>query len=164
MGAISATINGYAKRIARYSTVNMLKVMTTILNEPAVEQKQTTKPDFGKGRYSAEMERIYDALIERFEVEPKKAEKIAKQAGSDAGAVFRNAIAEIRISKTSKDGKATIADASKVKGVTMTNPLAIVRAIQWLDDAGKNFVSYGKTKWQFSSELTKWVAELEVKE
>lgn len=136
---------------------------TQVAENPQTENvKSNVKPTFGNGRYSAEMERIYDASIKLFGIEPAKAEKIARQAGSDAGAIFRNTTAEIRVSKASKDGKVTIADASKAKGVTLTNPLAVVRAIQWIDDAGKNFVSYGFTSWKLDVTLQKWVDEMEV--
>ena len=135
--------------------------MSTTATQATTETK--TRPDFGQGRYSAEMSRIYDGMQERFNIPADKAEKIARMAGSDAGAVFRNSAASISVSKASKDGKVTISDASKVKGVTVTHALAIVRAMQWIDDAGKNFVSYGKTKWQLSESLDKWVTELEVK-
>lgn len=123
----------------------------------------STKPNFGNGRYSAEMQRIYDACQSIFGIPADKAEKIAKQAGSDAGAAFRNVSATMKIGKAGENGKVTIADASKAKGVTMTNPLAIVRAIQWAGDAGKNECSFGKTKWALKDELQKWVDSLEVK-
>lgn len=122
------------------------------------------KPEFGQGRYSAEMERIYNACIKLFGVEPKRAERVARQAGSDAGAVFRNAAATISVSKSTKDGKVSIGDASKVKGVTITNALAVVRAIQWIDEAGKNFVNYGHTKWKLSLSVQEWVDEMKFDE
>jgi hypothetical protein len=134
------------------------------LEKSATINNTTVEVNFGQGRYSAEMLRIYVELQEKFDIEPRKAEKIARQAGSDAGAAFRNATATISIGKSSKDGKVTIADASKAKGITLTNPLACVRALQWIGDAGNNFVSYGFTKWKLSPELAKWVEEMEVKE
>lgn len=136
------------------------QVNTTQTSTPSNEPVKTIKPDFGQGRYSAEMERIYNATVKLFGIEPKRAERIARQAGSDAGAVFRNAAAEISVSKSTKDGKVTIGDASKVKGVTITNALAIVRAIQWIDEAGKNFVNYGHTKWKLSGSVQEWVDEM----
>lgn len=136
--------------------------MTETLNQPANQTNKTAKPDFGSGRYSPEMERIFNDCQKLFGIEPAKAEKIARQAGSDAGAVFRNAPAAIKVSKANGDGKATISDASKVKGVTLTNPLSIVRAIQWIGEAGKNGVAYGFTKWRLSEELETYVSELKV--
>lgn len=115
---------------------------------------------FGNGRYSAQMESIYEGIQLKFGISAEKAEKIARQAGSDAGAVFASCSAAFRIGKANGDNKASIADAAKVKGVTLTNPLNIVRALQWIDDAGKNGVSYGFTKWVLSEPLAKYVAEL----
>jgi hypothetical protein len=133
----------------------------TTTQEPQVQTSQTTtKPDFGNGRFSQQMESIYTDCQKLFGIEPAKAEKIARMAGSDAGAVFRNANATIKVGSMNKDGKATIADASKVKGVTMTMPLSIVRAIQWVADAGKNGISYGHTKWQLSPLIAEWVEGL----
>lgn len=133
----------------------------TVENPQAnTDVKESSKPDFGQGRYSGEMERIYNASQKLFGVEPRRAERIARQAGSDAGAVFRSSAAEITVSKSTKDGKVTIGDASKVKGVTVTNALAVVRAIQWIDEAGKNFVNYGHTKWKLSVSVQEWIEEM----
>lgn len=137
---------------------------TQTVENPQVLQEtpdpKYVKPDFGQGRYSGEMERIYNACQKLFGIESKRAERISRQAGSDAGAVFRNSAAEITVSKSTKDGKVTIGDASKVKGVTVTNALAVVRAIQWIDEAGKNFVNYGHTKWKLSVNVQEWIDEM----
>lgn len=116
-------------------------------------------PDFGGGRYSPEIERIYRTTIKLFGFEPKMAEYVARQAASDAGAAMAHAKACLLFGKTTKDGKMTIADASKMKGCTVTNPLAIARAIQWLADSGLNFISYGNTNWHLSQTLQEWVDE-----
>lgn len=132
---------------------------------PATVNDKQVKPNFGQGRYSAEMERIYDASMVLFGIEEKKAERIARMAGSDAGAAFKNATATIKVSKVKgKDSTVTIKDASEMKGVRLTNPLAVVRAIEWIGDAGKNFVSYGHTKWRLTPELVKWIEDMEVVE
>lgn len=137
-----------------------------IVENPQTNSAEVTngKPDFGQGRYSAEMERIYNACIKLFGIEPKRAERISRQAGSDAGAVFRNSAAEVKVSKSTKDGKVTIGDASTVKGVTITNALAVVRAIQWINEAGKNFVNYGHTKWKLSVQVQDWIDEMKFDE
>ena len=62
----------------------------------------------------------------------------------------------------SKDGKVSITDAAKAKGVTVTNALMIARARQWIDDAGANGVSYGFTKWKLSAPLQAYVDEMKV--
>jgi hypothetical protein len=130
---------------------------TATLDKPATE---TTRPEFGNGRYSAEMGKIYDNLQKLFGIEPAKAEKIARQAGSDAGAIFRLTDATIRVSKANSDNKGTIADASKAKNVTLTNALNIVHAIQWCGDAGKHGIAYGHTDWQLCEALQKYVDQV----
>lgn len=135
------------------------------LEKPAQKEKstETMKPNFGNGRYSPEMERLYVEMQKLFGIPEKKAEKIARQIGSDFGALMKNSVAEISVGKATKDGKASIGETvSKLKGVTVTHPLAIVRAIQWLKDAGKNYVSYGHTQWQLVEPLRVWVEELKV--
>lgn len=127
--------------------------MTTLENTV-----HTQRPNFGEGRFSAEMERIYNACIKLFGLDESKAEKIARQAASDAGAALKAASASLSVSAArGKDKTVTISDASKVKGVTLTNALAVVRAIQWIDDAGKNFVSYGFTGWKLAPQVQEWI-------
>lgn len=117
----------------------------------------TQSVSFGNGRYSAQMASFYDAMQKVFGIKPSTAEKIARQAGSDMGAIFANVEAKVTIGKINSDGKATFADASKVKGITISNPLHIARALQWIGDAGKNGISYGFTEWRLSEELEKYV-------
>jgi len=134
--------------------------------KPATNQETAKEVaiDFGKGRYSPEMERIYNELQSRFGIEPRKAEKIARQVGADFGELMRNQSASIKVGSANKDGKATIGESvSKLKGVTLTNPLMLVRALQWIADAGKNGVSYGHTKWELIPPLKTYVNEMEVK-
>jgi len=118
---------------------------------------ETKRPDFGQGRFAFEMNRLYDASQKLFGFTEAQAEKFARQAASDAGAVLKNANATLKVGKANPDGKATISDASKAKGVTLTNALLIVHSISWIDDAGKHGVSYGKTKWLLIPELQKYV-------
>ena len=108
------------------------------------------RPDFGSGRYSAEMGRLYDDTQKLFRFTTAQAEKFARQAASDAGEVLAKCIVEIKVGKANSDGKATISEASKVKGISLTNALHLVRAIQWIGDAEKNSVSYGRTTWRIS--------------
>lgn len=140
--------------------------MTETLDKPTTAITkiiETSEPQFGKGRYSAEMERLFEQAQALLGFTSAQAEKFARQAGADAGSALKNSVATIRVSKANSDGKATINDASKLKGVTLTNSLALVRAIQWISDAEKNFISYGNTGWKISSmneHLVKYVAGL----
>lgn len=131
---------------------------------PTNDNTRVETISFGNGRYSPEMFRIFGELQSVFGVEPKKAEKIARQVGSDFGELMKNQSASIKVGSMNKDGKATIGESvEKLKGVTLTNPLSLVRALQWVNDAGKNGVSYGFTKWELIPVLKTYVAELEVK-
>lgn len=158
--AIAGRINQLAKRLCNM-TETLDKPTTATQARPVTTEQD--EPQFGKGRYSAEMERLYNQAQELLGFTPTQAEKFARQAGADAGSALKNSVASIRVSKANADGKATISDAAKLKGVTLTNSLAIVRAIQWIGEAEKNFVSYGKTKWTLSAmneNLAKYVAGL----
>jgi len=140
-----------------------MKTDTLISNSANTSDATKGKgPDFGKGRFSTEMERIYTGLIARFELPEAKAEKIARQAASDAGEILANVSATFKVSKVSKDGKVSITDAAKAKGVTVTNALMVARALQWIDDAGANGVSFGFTKWKLSAPLQGYVDEMTV--
>lgn len=121
---------------------------TPVTTSPAISA--TTMPAFGNGRYSNEMARLFEESQKLLGFTAAQAEKFARQAGSDAGAVFKNTNATIKVGKANGDGKATIADASKAKGVTLTNALHVVRAIQWIGEAEKNGISWSGTKWQLS--------------
>lgn len=131
--------------------------VTATPSTPAPAKEAEHKPEFGKGRFSAEAERIYGEIIAVFRLAPVVAEKIAKQAASDVGAILANAPASIKVSSINKDGKTTISDTSKLKGVSITNALSVVRALQWITDAGKNGVSYGHTDWKLSAPLQEYV-------
>ena len=138
---------------------------TTVLEKPvtnntAQSEVVSVKPDFGNGRYSAEMERIWKGCKALLGIASDKAEKIARQAATDAGNAMKQCSAELRVSKASKDGKVTLNDAAKLKGVTMTNALSIVRSLQWIDDAGKNGISYSKTEWKVVQPVQEWIDSL----
>jgi hypothetical protein len=135
----------------------------TTANATAPNTTETAKEvSFGAGRYSAIMKSCYDECQSLFGIPADKAEKIARDLGSDVGTILNNVPTEIRISKISKDGKVSMADVSKIKGVTVTYPIAIARAIQWIGDAGKNGVSYGHSKWKLTQNLQDWVNGLKV--
>lgn len=130
---------------------------------PAVEIKPVLPvgPDFGKGRYSSEMQKYYLAMQALLGISDKAAEKIARQMGSDAGAISARMTAEIKVGRSGKDGKVTFKDIASAKGVTGTNALNIVHAVQWIDTAGKNGISYGFTKWHLDTALHQYVLEVE---
>lgn len=122
--------------------------------------RQAPAVNFGNGRFSEEMKRIYQECFSRFNIDASIAEKIARACGSDAGQALAKATAEIKLSAMDKKGNTTIKDASKMKGVEMTPALAVARALQWVADAGKNGVSYGHTTWVFTPAINDWIETL----
>lgn len=137
--------------------------MTTTTQQPIqreTDSKVSNEPDFGNGKYSPKMQKVYDKLVSLFNIDEVKAEKIAKQFAIDFGAAMKNIPVETKLGKANSDNKGTLSEVSKVKGITYTNALNIVRATEWCDDAGKNGVSYGHTKWMLTPELLKYVESL----
>lgn len=126
---------------------------------PATENKSV--PNFGAGRYSDLMLTLYKQSIKLFGLPEKAAEKFARDAATTHGAAMAEAKIEAKVSKASKDGKVTLAEASKVKGVTSKPCLALMHAIQWIGEAGKHGVSYGLTDWKLDETLVAYVADLE---
>lgn len=130
---------------------------TETLEKPATI---TTEINFGNGRYSSEMERIYNECQDLLGMTKEQAEKVARQASANAGDIFRNAKVKLNVGKANSDGRATISDASQVKGVILTPALSVVHALKWIGDAGKHGVGYRATKWQLDETLSKWIDSL----
>ena len=137
---------------------------TNTVQTPQTSTIQETKPkqpEFGSGRYSIAMKEVYQDGIRIFRFSPEVAEKVARQFGSDFGAYMRDSVVETKIGKSiNKDGKLTLAEASKVKGCTATNAILIARAIDYCNNALKFGVSVRETKWTLAQELADWIDSL----
>ena len=130
-------------------------------------QVTDTKPevkridDFGSGRYSTFMGQVFEGCRSLFDLSNTVSAKIARDAGSDIGSAMKHASdAKISLGKVSKSGTITVKDAANVKGVFVTNPIMIARSIQWIDEAGKNGISYGNTEWKLIPTLQVYVDDL----
>jgi hypothetical protein len=134
--------------------------MTTETLIPATKQTET-EPNFGAGRYSELMKTLFKQSQKLFGMSPKAAEIFARDAASTHGASMAGASIEAKVSKVSKDGKVTLAEASKVKNVTSKPCLALMHAIQWIGEAGKHGISYGNTSWALGEELDAYISNLE---
>ncbi len=133
--------------------------------ETQVAPTQTAEvysPEFGTGRYSALMEECFRDAQTVFGLSLKPAEKLARQIASDVGAIMASASVSIKLGKINKDGKLTIAEASKLKGVTMTNALGALKALHFAAEAGTNGFSFTGTKWKPVAWLQKYLADLSV--
>lgn len=123
-------------------------------------QIQREAPDFGSGRYSALMLECYNDAKTVFKLDDTKAEKLARQIASDFGAVMASAPVETRLGKQNKDGKITLSEAAKVKGVTITNALFAMKALRFAGDAGVNGFSFGQTAWKPVKSLAEYLNSL----
>ena len=135
--------------------------MSTIIttSEPITnnsKQDSTHAIDFGSGRYSPLMLECFKDAKVIFGLPSEKAEKLARQIGSDFGAAIREVQVDGRISKSlSKDGKVTLSEAAKIK-VTQTNALGAMRAMQYANDSTKAGFVRNTTKWQVSEQLKEY--------
>lgn len=126
----------------------------------ATENKLKEAPNFGAGRYSELMSTLHKQSQRLFGLNEEQAEKFARDAATTHGLAMADAKVEAKAGKASKDGKVTLSEASKVKGVTSKPCLALMHAIQWCGEAGKHGLSYGGTKWQLDEVLGGYVESL----
>lgn len=117
--------------------------------------------DFGMGRYSALMGECFrDAKIV-FQLSEEKADKLARQIASDFGAALSSSPVGIgRIKSVNKDGKITLSEAAKIKGVTLTSALYALMGLQYAAEAGKFGFSFGNTQWKVAKHLTEYFEKL----
>jgi hypothetical protein len=113
---------------------------------------------FGNGRYSALMSECFTDAQRLLGIEESQADKLARQIGSDFGAMMRDAKVDAKVSKSvSKDGKVTLSEAAKVKGVTTTNALTALRVMQFQNEAAKYHISPGNTEWALVGEFKEYL-------
>jgi len=115
--------------------------------------------DFGNGRYSPLMAECFKDLQRVFKLDIVPAEKLARQIGTELGAIMANAPVDVRLGKANKDNKMTVSEAAKVKNLTQTWAILALRAINYANDATRNGVSVKDTSWEMSDGLKKYIAE-----
>lgn len=91
------------------------------------------EPDFGNGRYSTAMKELYQDSQRLLGLSPEHAKKLAEVFGSDLGRYAPKI--EFKFGRKSKDGKITIRELSKMKDLTITNSISLMRAVQLLQEA-----------------------------
>jgi hypothetical protein len=132
------------------------KIMST-----ATQNGSSVRVEFGNGRYSAVMSELFTDIQRLFNITPEKAEKVARQFGSDFGAHMANQSVAIKFGKrVSDDGKLTLAESCKVKNVTATNAIMIARAADWINSCKEFAISKTDTQWALKAELAQWIEEL----
>jgi len=119
---------------------------------------------FGDGRYSPLMAEVFDSLQTCLGMDEGLADSLARKIASDFGAIMSNGqigLSKVSLGKVSKkDSKLTVKEAAtKVKGVSLSHPLLLLKAVCYFGEAGVNGVSYGNTKFKLTDKLADWVAE-----
>ena len=104
-------------------------------------------PDFGNGKYSKFAEQQFKRGIVILGFTPSMAEKHARKASSDFGAIQKTAIVEGKVGSVKKDGDIVTKEMAEAQG-KCTDSLLVVIACQFAEKAGKNGLSYGFTDWQ----------------
>lgn len=123
--------------------------MPEIIAPPATKSNvEIIAKPFGDGRYSKLMESCCEQISVVFpDLSQEQAVKIAKQIGSDFGAAIKHAQVDAKVGKSiNKDGKVTLSEAAKVKGVIITDALHVMHALNFAADAGKYGFSWKHTK------------------
>lgn len=118
------------------------------------------KPDFGNGRYSPLMEEVYADAQTVFKVDSAKAEKLARVVANDVGAAMASCPVDVRLGKLNKDGRLTIAEVAKMKGIVITKSIGVLRALRYTAEAGQYGFSFANTEWQPVSWLAEYLAKL----
>jgi len=140
-------------------------MQTTTDKATSTIEQVNTQPakvgNFGNGRYSALMEECFYDAQRLFKLDERQADKLAHAIGRDFGAAMKDAKVDAKVGKsTSKDGKVTLAEAAKAKGLTITNPLRALQIMQYMNDAGKYSISSGDTQWKVVGEFGEWLSNL----
>lgn len=126
------------------------------------QTQDAVKPDFGKGRYSQFCEDIYDDVQTILKLSPKAAEKLTRSMATEIGKYMAETPVTVKVGKSiDKNARVTVAEAAKLKGVTLTNNLAIIRALDYIATAGKFSILWSATNWRFTTSVTEYLASIE---
>jgi hypothetical protein len=104
------------------------KAVAQLRAEKAAKEK-LAKPDFGSGRYSAVMAEFYADLGRLTKLHPAVCEKAARQLGVDLGRLMASQPVAIKYGNVTKEGKMSLAEAARLKGVTATYVLSLAKEV-----------------------------------
>jgi hypothetical protein len=132
--------------------------------ENTVTERNTTTaveaPDFGNGKYSRLQQQVWEQAQIVFGIPADKAEKLARKIAQEWGAVMANQTVDIKVGRKDKDGKVSLSEASKIKGITVTNEIACLRALAFAQTAGEHHFLWSRTKWEVTSGLREYLNRL----
>jgi hypothetical protein len=138
--------------------------MPTITETPTATNDETNQQEyrqFGAGRYSPMMESIYKGAQTVFKLNPKAAEKLARQCGAEYGSYMANIPVNGAVSrKITKLNQVTLTDASgKMKGIICTPALFAIRALQYASEAGQFGFKYSQG-WELEGKFGEYLRSL----
>lgn len=134
--------------------------MTTLENTP--KQNVPVAKSFGSGRYSKHMESTFNDLKQVFGLSDKVAKRIADDFGSELGAHMKRAEVDVSLGKiNAKNNTISIKEASKLKGIVVTNTILAVRACTWVAEAFQNGIDFQETQWKPKQVLQEYFDTLE---
>jgi hypothetical protein len=116
--------------------------------------------------YQADIAKYSKELNTRFGITPEASLAIARQAAQDVHNYLKGVERTFALGKVTKDGKVSLSDGCKLKGATMTKPMALIKACDWIAQAEANYVSFGFTGWKVTrmgneNSLAAYVEEME---
>lgn len=137
---------------------NTLVTPVATINDKPVTPA-STKPDFGQGRYSPVMEEFYGDLCRLTEIGSEAAEKAARELGRDLGRYFAGQSVAVKYGRANKDGKLNLAEAAKLKGVTMTHAITLAAMVAGVNDLNKSFKACRVEEFVIRNEaILEWLA------
>ena len=101
--------------------------------------------------YQADIAKYSTAFVAKFGIGENAALEIARQAAQDVHNGLKTIERTFSVGKVKhSDGTVSLSDGTKAKGIPLTKPISMVKAIDWLGEAEKNFVSFKFTDWKVS--------------
>lgn len=140
----------------------MLVVVKGKVMPAIIESQKTDKKEFGDGPFSPAMENIFKKSQDLLGLLPDHAEKLARQYGSDLGAIHKIVKFNVKFGTPNKDMLRDLKLVAKTNKFSIPQSCQVAVAMDFMEDAGKSYISYGHTEWKLVPFLQEWLDELAV--
>lgn len=131
-----------------------------VVESPVKATGEILEVSFGSGPFSKLMGNYFNKAQEVLAFPAPKAEKFARQLGSDLGAINKDMHFDVSAGKPDKDMFRKLSMSAKTGKIRIPPSVEIMVALQWIYDAYKNGVSFQSTKWMLIPALQEWVDKL----
>lgn len=122
--------------------------------------RDSSKSLFPANQWQTMKCKLYANMVCLLGISEKAAVKITEAAVTDYIAATRESQIAGKFGKA-KDGKMDYSGAFKSKKAGATAASQIAHVCQFIDDIGEHGISYGKTEWALTLDLSAYVAEVE---